>query len=330
MINLPSTNLHGKVVGVSSLFLLLVIACNLSPKPTLIFPTMRPTTDGSNPIATGQSTSTDKPAGKIAYVCTLDQVHNQICVMNADGSDQRVLVPWPMVQSYYPSFALDGQSVVFASNRDGEFELYEANLSGDIQKIPTVNQEVASPAISLDGNWIVFTIVSDQADNAIALTPRKGGVVTVLFDRDGWDPSWSPDGSHILFAGNVEGRVQLFIMDRDGNNISQVTDLAGLRGRNDWSSQGNLLSTYIGEVSQYNRNIYTFGTSGEGLRMITNGGDNVAPSFSPDGKWIAFMSYRDHFWNQFGCEIYVMRVDGSDVRRLTSNDTCDWQPRWGR
>ena len=42
------------------------------------------------------------------------------------------------------------------------------------------------------------------------------------------------------------------------------------------------------------------------------------------------MSYRDHFWEEFGCEIYIMRTDGTDVRRLTDNDTCDWQPRWGR
>ncbi|MGA9397210.1 MAG: hypothetical protein WBV22_03025 [Anaerolineaceae bacterium] len=310
--------------------ILITIACNLSPKPTLIFPTLRPTADGSNPIETMQSTSTDKPAGKIAYACTLDRIHNQICVMNTDGNDQRVLVPWPVVQSYYPSFAPDGASVVFASNRDGEFELYETSLSGEVVEIPTVKQEVASPAISPDGNWIVFTIVSSQDNNAIALTPRQGGEVTILYDRDGWDPTWSPDGRRILFAGHVEGRVQLFIMNRDGTDVQQVTDLYGLRGRNDWSSSGDLLSTYIGEASVYNRNIYTFGIHGEGLRMITNGGDNVAPSFSPDGKWITFMSYRDHLQEQFGCEIYIMRVDGSDVRRLTNNDTCDWQPRWGR
>ncbi|MBN2258402.1 MAG: PD40 domain-containing protein [Anaerolineaceae bacterium] len=292
----------------------------------------------TTPQPTGNATPTDavatlnagEPSGRIAFVCQLDKLHNQICVMNADGSGQRVLVPWPTVQSYYPSFAPDGQSVIFASNRDGEFELYEVRLTGEISEIPTVNREVASPTISPDGEWILFTIVDLYGFSAIALTPRKGGTVTILYDRDGWDPTWSPDGSRILFAGRIEGRVQLFIMDRDGTHIQQVTNLDGVRGRNDWSSKDDLLSTYIGEASVYNRNIYTVGTHGERLTMITNGGDNLAPSFSPDGNWITFMSYRDHFKEKFGCEIYIMRVDGSDVRRLTSNEICDWQPRWGR
>jgi TolB protein len=313
----------------TSIFLLATVTCNLSPQPTLVFPTLRPTGILAGATATTKPAA-GEPAGRIAFVCQPDKLHNQICVMNADGSAQRIVVNWPHVQSYYPSFAPDGNSIIFASNGGGEFALYEASLDGVVTAIPTVDQEVASPAISPDGKWIVFTIVSDVDANAVALAPRQGGQVTILYANDGWDPTWSPDGSRILFAGRVNGRVQLFIMNRDGTDIRQVTDLGGLRGRNDWSSSGDLLATYIGDVGLHSRNIYTFGTRGEKLRMITNGGDNVAPSFSPDGGWIAFMSYRDHFWDEFGCEIYIMRVDGTDVRRLTTNDTCDWQPRWGR
>jgi TolB protein len=305
------------------------LACNLtSPKPTLVFPTSRPTV-----APTGTSVAltqlAGEPVGKIAYVCQLDKLHNQICLMNTDGSDQHVLVDWPMVQSYYPSFAPDGQSVIFASNISGEFALYEASRDGEVTAIPTVDQEVASPAISPDGKWIAFTIVSDAAANVLALAPRGGGAVTILQSNDSWDPTWSPDGRQILFAGSDEGIIHLYIMNRDGTNVRQVTDRTGLRGRNDWSV-GDLLATYIGSAGNHTRNIYTFGTHGESMQMITDGGDNVAPSFSPDGRWITFMSYRDHFWEEFGCEIYIMRTDGTDVRRLTFNDTCDWQPRWGR
>jgi TolB protein len=306
-----------------------ILACNLSsPQPTLVFPTSRPTV--ANTVTSVEVTQiSGEPVGKIAYVCQLDKKYNQICLMNADGSSQHILVDWPLVQSYYPSFAPDGQSVIFASNYSGEFALYETNLVGEVTAIPTIDQEVASPAISPDGEWIAFTIVSDTADNNIALSPRKGGGITIIYPHDGWDPTWSPDGSQILFAGSDEGSIHLYIMNRDGTNVRQVTDQIGLRGRNDWSS-GDLLASYIGSAVNHARNIYTFDMQGENLKMITDGGDNVAPSFSPDGRWIAFMSYRDHFWDEFGCEIYIMRTDGTDVRRLTANDTCDWQPRWGR
>jgi TolB protein len=311
------------------ILLLVGLACNLtSPKPTLVFPTSRPTAEPTGTYAALTQVA-GEPTGKIAYVCTLDKIHNQICLMNADGSDQHVLVDWPMVQSYYPSFAPDGQSVIFASLYDREFALYETNLQGEVTPIQTVDQEVASPAISPDGKWIAFTIVSDTAANVIALTPRGGGEVTVIQPRDSWDPTWSPDGSQILYAGSDEGSIHLYIMNRDGTNVRQVTDRTGLRGRNDWSVDG-LLATYIGSAGSHTRNIFTFDPLGQNMQMITDGGDNVAPSFSPDGRWIAFMSYRDHFWDQYGCEIYIMRTDGTDVRRLTDNDTCDWQPRWGR
>jgi Tol biopolymer transport system component len=79
----------------------------------------------------------------------------------------------------------------------------------------------------------------------------------------------------------------------------------------------------------WDREITLFDIDGSNPRAITDGGNNLAPSFSPDGKWIVFMSYRDHPRRTLGCEIYIMRVDGSDVRRLTDNDICDWQPRWG-
>jgi Tol biopolymer transport system component len=59
------------------------------------------------------------------------------------------------------------------------------------------------------------------------------------------------------------------------------------------------------------------------------GTNSLAPSFSPDGRWVAFTGYMDHPHEDDGCEIYIMRIDGSDIRRLTDNDYCDYQPRWG-
>lgn len=65
------------------------------------------------------------------------------------------------------------------------------------------------------------------------------------------------------------------------------------------------------------------------LASVTNGVNNLGPSISPDSRWIAFTSYRDRYGDEDGCEIYIMRTDGTDLRRLTNNDYCDRQPRWG-
>jgi len=47
-------------------------------------------------------------------------------------------------------------------------------------------------------------------------------------------------------------------------------------------------------------------------------------------KWIAFTAYTNVAEKDTkSCEIFIMRTDGSDVRQLTNNNYCDYQPRWG-
>jgi TolB protein len=64
-------------------------------------------------------------------------------------------------------------------------------------------------------------------------------------------------------------------------------------------------------------------------QLTPSGGNSQGPSFSPDGKWVAFTAYFDHYGDDHGCEIYIIRTDGTDLRRLTDNGYCDYQPRWG-
>ena len=69
---------------------------------------------------------------------------------------------------------------------------------------------------------------------------------------------------------------------------------------------------------------------GDARRLTSTPAVEADPQFSPDGKWIAFTAYTDVAnKNQASCEIYIMRVDGTDQRRLTNNGYCDYQPRWG-
>jgi Tol biopolymer transport system component len=144
----------------------------------------------------------------------------------------------------------------------------------------------------------------------------------------GWDPTWSPDGNQILFASGPEGGVQLFVVNRDGKDLRQVTNLSSLRGRSDWSPDGESIVTYAGP--SWNREVYILNADGSNARQLTPvGGNSQGPSFSPDGKWVAFTAYFDNYGDDHGCEIYIIRTDGTDLRRLTDNDYCDYQPRWG-
>ncbi len=111
-------------------------------------------------------------------------------------------------------------------------------------------------------------------------------------------------------------------MNSDGSNPRQVTNLENMGGRSSWSPDGQRLAFYAGAVSDHN--VFTIRMDESDLKQLTEGGDNLGPSYSPDGDWIALTSFRDG-----NNEIYRMRPDGSEERRLTFEARPDWQPRWG-
>jgi Tol biopolymer transport system component len=155
---------------------------------------------------------------------------------------------------------------------------------------------------------------------------RDGTNLRQVVDLAAWDPTWSPDGSAILFASAMNKTSQLYIVNVDGTGLRQVGDFPFLRGRSDWSVR-DLIVTYSGR--RWERELYIMNSDGSGQQRISPiGGNSQGPSFSPDGQWIAFTSYFDRY-EVHGCEIYIMRVDGTDLRRLTDNEYCDYQPRWG-
>lgn len=325
------------------LFFFLTVSCAsgsgpYNPVQTAMAQTLaaRPLTSPT-PEATATIDPSASPSGKIVYVCQFSKrvKRNQICLVNADATGQRVLTPSGNYDDYFPSITPDGQAVLFVSNRTGRYQVYEYSLiTQQMRQLTNLSDDNAgAPEASPDNSLIVFYATHDgeeypQSHN-LWIAERDGSNPVQITDRRGgaWDPVWSPDGTQIMFASEQDGIPQLFIIDADGTNARQVTHLTGIRGRNDWSPDGVTLSTYIG--SAWDRDIYIFDLNGENVRQLTDGFGNLAPSFSPDGQWITFMSYRDHPRQDLGCEIYVMRVDGSDVRRLTDNDICDWQPRWG-
>lgn len=277
--------------------------------------------------------SESSSAGKIVFTCQVDRKenHDQICVINPDGTGWKQLTDNLVYEHYYASFSANGKEIVFSSSLPAHkgFNIFIMNSDGsDMRQITSGMGDFYAPALSPDGQYIVATRHINST-NYISLLTRNGDFIEDLNSYfDCKDPVWSPDGKQILFAANPNKTgIQFYIMNKDGSNVRRLTDIDGLRGRSDWSIDGTMAS-YTGEYSSHNRELFLFGENNS-VQIITDGGDNLAPSFSPDGKWITFMSYRDNFWDPDGCEIYVMRLSDGYTRRLTNNDYCDYQPRWG-
>ena len=315
-----------------TLALAAMLACGI-PSASTPTPDLLATLSAATPLMANPPTpsSQSEPTGKIAFVCQVFKVQaaNQICIINADGSGLRRLTTDDNRQHYYPSLSPDGSSVIYAAFREPNiYEIYEMNVSsGEVIQLTDRLGNLNGPEISPDGSRIAFKLSTANA-NQIWLMNRDGTNPQPVPNASGWDPTWSPDGEYILFASDMQGAIQLYRIKPDGSELLKISDLPAIRGRSDWSPDGSFIVTYSGQP--WNRDVYIMNADGSNSHMLTpTGGNSQGPSISPDGGWIAFTAYFDLYGNDHGCEIYIIRTDGTDLQRLTNNDYCDYQPRWG-
>ena len=319
--------------------MIFMLACNLLSNAPNFDPNLFATLQAGTPLAVFTAApippvlpASTEPTGTIALTCQIfkEASKEQICTVNADGSGYRRLTNEDDVRHYYASVAPDGQSVLYSAytKQTEHYEIYELDLLTNETKVLTYDfGDLNAPEISPDGKTIVFTRYYLDIDKPTTwLMDRDGTNLRQVVDLRAWDPTWSPDGSAILFASVINNTSQLSIVNMDGTGLRQVGDFPFLRGRSDWSIQ-DLIVTYSGR--RWERELYIMNSDGSTQQRISPiGGNSQGPSFSPDGRWIAFTSYFDRY-EVHGCEIYIMRVDRTDLRRLTNNDYCDYQPRWG-
>jgi len=286
----------------------------------------------SDPVLTETSVVIDtplgQPTGKIVFTCNLQG--DEVCLINADGSGFQRLTNTALA-NFNASFSPDGKSIVYVIKKGENSEIWELNLdNGQTQQLTDLKKYVSTPEISPDNEYILFTYHAGQ-NNAQAWIMNRDGTNPHKWysaaGQDVHDATWSPDGTKVLFAIGRNSTNKLYIMDFGGGNPKEVNPSIDTRGHSDWSI-GNLITLDMG--GEFRHEIYVMNVDGSNSHQVSQGNNAQGESFSPDGKWIAFTAYTDVAnKDQASCEIYIMRVDGTDPRRLTENSYCDYQPRWG-
>ena len=304
---------------------------NFPTQTAVIFnsPTAPPNTD---PVSTETSVVIDtplgEPSGKIVFTCNIQG--DEVCIINADGSGFRRLTNTSLA-NFNASLSSDGKSVVYVVRQGETSELYELHPdNGQKQKLTDLKKYVSTPEISPDNKYIIFTYRAGQNNSQIWMMDRDGTNPHQWYGASGQDvhdATWSPDGTKILFAIGRNNSNKLYIRDLSGGEPQEVNAKIDTRGHSDWSI-GNLITLDMG--GEFMHEIYIMNLDGSNLHQVSQGNNAQGESFSPDGKWIAFTAYTDVAnKDQASCEIYIMRADGTGVRRLTDNAYCDYQPRWG-
>ncbi|HEX7999681.1 MAG TPA: protein kinase [Pyrinomonadaceae bacterium] len=138
-------------------------------------------------------------------------------------------------------------------------------------------------------------------------------------------PRWSPDMSRIAFASAREGKLEIYTMDSEGNNLQRLTNNTVDDFVPAWSPDGKRLA--FTSKRDGNDEIYVMNADGTAQQNLTNNpAADSRPSWSPDGRRLVFTSNRGEDANNF--DLYAIDADGGNPVRLTNDPGFDSDPSW--
>ncbi len=265
----------------------------------------------------------DQLKGKFVFV-SRDDGDADIYTVNADGTGLLALTD-NNVEDVQPAWSPDGSKIAYYTwgyNAPSEVKVMNSDGSNKISIThDPAEQDIEEdwPTWSADGTKIAFETYCDaaiqdngtymlNADIYVAAADGSGGDVGItdhLFYEG--NPSWSPDGSKIVFVhaeiyesgGNLYSTGHdIYIMNTDGSGWDQLTTDGYENMHPRWSPDGTKI------VCQSDEGICTVDLQGNKEVLVNYGGN---PSWSPDGSMIIFDG---------DDEIYIMNADGSNVKKI--------------
>jgi len=240
----------------------------------------------------------------------------------------------------FPAFAPTGDTFSFTDN----FRAI-ARMKIDGVERREVYRDTRSPAFapawSPQGDLIAFTrgrvFAGGSTDNEIYVVHPDGSKARNVTQHPANDalPSWSPDGTRLVFRSTRDGDKELYVINVDGTGLTRLTTSPGTDTFPHWSPLGDRVVFASDRTGDFE--IYTVRPDGSEVRQLTHSpGLDMHPVWSPDGKWICFASARGGLRDEhpltgnpqpYG-DLYLMRPDGSGVRTLTDDQFEDGTPGW--
>ena len=227
---------------------------------------------------------------------------------------------------------LSSEKIVFASNRDGNWEIYMMNPDGTRQERLTYDRAVdCDPVISPTGDQILFNS-NRRGTRDLYLMDVDGRNVRPLFgftEAYRTHPAWSPNGKRIIYSQRALGGINIHTAGADGTSAKLIVHLENAHsGYPTWSSDGTEIAYVVADeihwASRQIRFINLYTRKQETLfpddfpRMFN-------PSWAPIGNRIAFVWFRPAEKRQ---SVFIVNRDGIHLRRIESfvaNDPA-WAP----
>ncbi len=217
--------------------------------------------------------------GKVIVFMSTRDGDEELYRMNSRGGEVTRLTSTPG-RDRWPCFGPDGKTIAFTSARDGHAQIYLMDLDGKVQRNLSRNSAAErDPAFSPNGELIVFVSNRDGSDD-LYLMNSDGRGVTRLTKSPGadWEPSFSPDESKILYVYDGDGNQEVYLLDlSSGKSINLTRNQA--QDRDPAFAPDGSRIVFASDREGVWR-LFVMAPDGSGVRKLTNGQADWAPSWS--------------------------------------------------
>jgi TolB protein len=227
-----------------------------------------------------------------------------------------------------PAWSPSGSQIAFTSYMRYNPDLYIAPAGGGRpRRVSHYYGMNTGASWSPDGSKLAVTLSKDGQPEVYIISAIDGRIIRRLTNNRAIDSgaAWSPNGNEIAFVSDREGGPQIFVMNADGSNQRRVSMNGSYNTTPTWNPRKGTRQLAYTTRDGDTFDIVTLDLKdGKMVRITQNEGVNEEPSFSPNGRAIAFASHRPG-----GVGIYIASADGTGDAVMVWkgwSTSIDWGP----